>query len=52
METEFTTNPEMAYKRMRFIRILISNHPDTTVRVSDEELEELWNGLKLGEFAV
>jgi hypothetical protein len=50
METELTTDPEMASKRLRLVRTLISEYPDTTVRVSDERLDELWNGLKLGEF--
>ena len=50
MELEISTNPEMAYKRMRFVRILISEYPDTNVRISDEKLDELWNGLSLGEF--
>jgi len=50
METELTTNPEMASKRLRLVRMLISECPDTTVRISDERLDELWNGLKLGEF--
>jgi hypothetical protein len=50
METELTTNPEMASKRLRLVRTLISEYPDTTVRISDERLDELWNGLKLGEF--
>lgn len=50
METELTTNPEMASKRLRLVRTLISEYPDTTVRISDEKLDELWNGLKLGEF--
>jgi len=50
METELTTNPEMASKRLRLVRTLISECPDTTVRISDERLDELWNGLKLGEF--
>jgi hypothetical protein len=50
MEIELTTNPEMASKRLRLVRTLISEYPDTTVRVSDERLDELWNGLKLGEF--
>jgi hypothetical protein len=50
MEIELTTNPEMASKRLRLVRMLISEYPDTTVRISDEKLDELWNGLKLGEF--
>ena len=50
MEIELTANPEMASKRLRLVRTLISEYPDTTVRVSDERLDELWNGLKLGEF--
>jgi len=50
MEIELTTNPEMASKRLRLVRMLISEYPDTTVRISDERLDELWNGLKLGEF--
>lgn len=50
MEIELTTNPEMTAKRLRFVRRLISEYPDTTVRISDEKLVELWNGLKLGEF--
>jgi hypothetical protein len=50
MELEISTNPEMAYKRMRLVRILISKYPDTNVRISDEKLDELWNGLNLGEF--
>jgi hypothetical protein len=50
MELEISTNPEMAYKRMRLVRILISEYPDTNVRISDEKLDELWNGLSLGEF--
>jgi len=50
MELEISTNPEMASKRMRLVRILISEYPDTNVRISDEELDELWNGLSLGEF--
>jgi hypothetical protein len=50
METELTTDPEMASKRLKLVRTLISECPDTTVRISDERLDELWNGLKLGEF--
>jgi hypothetical protein len=50
MELEISTNPEMASKRMRLVRILISEYPDTNVRISDEKLDELWNGLSLGEF--
>ena len=50
METELTTKPEMASKRLRFVRMLISECPDTTFRISDEKLDEIWNGLKLGEF--
>lgn len=50
MEIELTTNPEMAAKRLKLVRRLISEYPDTTVRISDEKLDELWNGLKLGEF--
>ena len=50
MEIELTTNPEMASKRLRLVRTLISEYPDTTVRISDERVDELWNGLKLGEF--
>ena len=50
MELEISTNPEMAFKRMRLVRRLISEYPDTNVRISDEKLDELWNGLKLGEF--
>jgi hypothetical protein len=50
MEIELTTNPEMASKRLKLVRMLISEYPDTTVRISDERLDELWNGLKLGEF--
>ena len=50
METELTTNPEMASKRLKLVRLLISECPDTTVRISDERLDEIWNGLKLGEF--
>ena len=50
MEIELTTNPEMASKRLRLVRMLISEYPDTTVRISDERLDELWNGLKLGVF--
>ena len=50
MEIELTTNPEMAAKRLKLVRTLISVFPDTTVRISDERLDKLWNGLKLGEF--
>jgi hypothetical protein len=50
MELEISTNPEMAFKRMRLVRRLISEYPDTNVRISDEKLDELWNGLSLGEF--
>ena len=50
MELEISTNPEMAHKRMRLVRILISEYPDTNVRILDEKLDELWNGLSLGEF--
>ena len=50
MEIELTTNPEMAAKRLKLVRRLISECPDTTVRISDEKLDEIWNGLKLGEF--
>jgi len=50
MEIELTTNPEMAAKRLKLVRRLISECPDTTVRVSDEYLDELWKGLKFGEF--
>jgi hypothetical protein len=50
MELEISTNPEMALNRSHLVRRLISEYPDTNVRVSDEELDELWNGLNLGEF--
>lgn len=50
MEIELTTNPEMAAKRLKLVRRLISEYPDTTVRISDEKLDEIWKGLKLGEF--
>ncbi len=50
MLIELTSNPEMASKRLKLVRRLLVECPDTTVRISDERLEELWNGLNLGEF--
>jgi hypothetical protein len=42
---EITSNPELADKRIQFVRTLIFDYPDTTTRISNETLDQIWNSL-------
>ena len=50
MTCRFLVDSSVMEERLKLVRRLISECPDTTVRISDEKLDEIWNGLKLGEF--
>jgi hypothetical protein len=39
---EIETFPLLAAKRINFVKMLINKYPDTNVRVSEDELNELW----------
>ena len=44
-QIEISINPELARNRMRFVRLLIFNYPDTTVKITTDELDELWSSM-------
>jgi hypothetical protein len=39
---ELNDNTAQASERLSFIKQLLSEYPDTTVRISDEELADIW----------
>jgi hypothetical protein len=39
------SNPRLAAKRIQFVRTLIFDYPNTTVTISDEELNQIWNAI-------
>jgi hypothetical protein len=41
-EYEVEIFPVLAAKRINFVKILLHKYPDTNVRVSEDELNELW----------
>ena len=38
-------NPELANKRIQFVRTLVFDYPNTTVTIDDDKLDEIWNSL-------
>jgi hypothetical protein len=42
-DLEHDTDNKIKAHRLDFIRRLVINYPNTTTRLSDDELEELWN---------
>ena len=41
-EYEVEIFPVLAAKRINFVKMLLHKYPDTNVRVSEDELNELW----------
>jgi hypothetical protein len=39
---ELNDNTAQSYERLSFIKQLLSEYPDTTVRISDDELADIW----------
>lgn len=41
-QIEMNFNPDQAYQRMNFIKLLVFNHNDLNEEVSDDYLDSVW----------
>ena len=44
-QIEISINPELALNRIKFARLLVFTYPDTTVKITTDELDELWSSM-------
>lgn len=45
INVEFNTDQELSLKRLQFVKLLLFNYPNTNDRITDEELDKLWDTL-------